>query len=66
MAILAAVGYAEFTYLRDRVGATDGNLAGSTHRPAMRGRVRIYGRKPKVSPSCRHSFQGKTLAEQAG
>lgn len=29
MAILASVDDAEFTYLRDRVGATDGNL--STH-----------------------------------
>ena len=29
MAILASVEDAEFTYLRDRVGATDGNL--STH-----------------------------------
>ena len=34
MAILASVNAAAFTYLRDKVGATDGNLATQSSRPS--------------------------------
>ena len=49
-AILAAVEEAEFTYLRDRIGATDGNLGTHLRKLEDAGYVRAVksfeGRKP--------------------
>lgn len=49
-AILAAVEEAEFTYLRDRIGATDGNLGTHLRKLEDAGYVRaaksFEGRKP--------------------
>lgn len=49
-AILAAVEEAEFTYLRDRIGATDGNLGAHLRKLEEAGYLRaaksFEGRKP--------------------
>lgn len=62
MAILASADDAEFTYLRDRVGATDGNL--STHISKLVDAGYVVGSKAlengRVSSRYRLSADGRT------
>ena len=54
MAILASVDDAEFTYLRDRVGATDGNLSTHLSRLSHAGYVRVEKALVSGRPSSRY------------
>lgn len=65
MAILAAVDDAEFTYLRDRTGATDGNLGAHLRKLEEAGYVDVdksfVDRKPvsryRLTPTGRRAFR---------
>ncbi|MBW3535906.1 MAG: transcriptional regulator [Gemmatimonadetes bacterium] len=56
MAILASVEDAEFTYLRDAVGATDGNLSTHLSRLAEAGYVEVDKRFEGSRPVSRYGL----------
>ena len=59
MAILAAVEDAEFTHLRDRVGATDGNLGAHLRKLEDAGYVAVEKEFVERKPVSRYSLTAK-------
>jgi len=59
MAILASVEDAEFTYLRDRVGATDGNLSTHISRLTDAGYVEVSKEMVNGRPASRYRLSGE-------
>ena len=59
MAILAGVDDAEFTYLRDRTGATDGNLGAHLKKLEEAGYLDVDKRFEDRKPVSRYSLTGK-------
>lgn len=62
MAILASVERAEFTYLRDAVGATDGNLSTHLSRLAEAGYVEVEKRFEANRPVSRYALSAEGRA----
>lgn len=58
MSILAGVEAAEFTYLRDRTGATDGNLGAHLKKLEDAGYVAVEKRFEERKPVTRYSLTG--------
>jgi DNA-binding transcriptional ArsR family regulator len=66
MAILASVEDAEFTYLRDRTGATDGNLSTHISRLTQAGYVDVSKEMIEGRPASRYRLSaGGRVAFQA-